>query len=232
MATFDRDWFRAQLTSYLKDDSLDIELDTFLDLAAKRVSQVLRCFEMELQLTLGLAPLQDGVLDGGFASVNTEGVVDGGDAFASSFDATRPYMEIPGGLIAILSVQALGTNDTFYNLRSVGMHEANKWRKETGRAQVYVVENSNIYPYPFSEGSYKARILQEVEFPLQGNEVPAAITAYPFIFLDAALAEAYDWKQDEIMSQKYMQKWVAEAQTVRDNWENENAGEALAVRAV
>ena len=229
---FDRAWFRQQLSSYLKDDSLDAELDTFLDLGAKRVSQVLRCLEMELTLTLGLAPLLEGVVDGGFAVANTEGVIDGGNAQASAFDSSIPYMVIPGGLIAILAVQALGDRGKFYNLRAVGGHDANPWRESTGDPIVYLVENQNIYPLPFREGSYKARILQEVEFPLQDADIPAAVSAYPFIFLDAALAEAWDWKQDPEMSASYTQKWVRQAQQVRDNYEKEKLGETLAQRAV
>lgn len=45
-----RQWFRDQLASYLKDATLSAEIETFIDLGAARVYDVLECREMEQEL--------------------------------------------------------------------------------------------------------------------------------------------------------------------------------------
>ena len=93
------------------------------------------------------------------------------------------------------------------------------------------MERQRIYPLPFTEGNFRAIFLVEVEIPVGDNET-GALTSYPYVFLNAALAEAYDWKQDPEMNARYEGKWIQEASQVRDIYRSEHSGETPAVRAV
>ena len=94
-----------------------------------------------------------------------------------------------------------------------------------------MVEDSKVYPLPFAEADYRAIYLREVEIPI-GDNLDDVLTAYPMIFLNAALAEAYDWKQDPEMSQRMTNKWFEEATAVTNNYLNERMGDAPAMRAI
>ena len=226
---YHREWLRENIKQYLHDSSLDAQLDTFIDLGAKRVSQILECWEMEQTISNTIIVQGAVVVDGGSAGSSTDLILNGGNAFNSSSEAPPGnYIALPVGAKRILGVQVLD-NDEWRNLRAVGRHEAGKY-KGTGTALYYVVEGREIQPLPVMDGTYRAQILAEVEIPLLTEEVQA-LTSYPFIFLNAALSEAYDWKQNEVMAQRYEQKFVIEAREVSDNYRNARGGEVLSVRA-
>jgi hypothetical protein len=115
------------------------------------------------------------------------------------------------------------------NLRSIVKHEAYEY-KTSGVPKVYLLEDGKIYPYPMQEGTYRAIFLMEVEIP-ENDETPAVV-AYPYVFLNAALAEAYDWKQDVEMAMRYEQKWQLEAIEARKLYRGEHAGETPSMRAI
>lgn len=227
---FNRNWLKAQLASYLKDATLGAELDTWIDLGAKRVSQVLECWEMETELFNSLVIPLDGGLDGGYADGTNTIVVDGGDAFNQDPDsAPRQYIVMPDRMIRTIAVQAL-SNGEWRNLKAIPKHNAYAF-KVTGQPSSYLIERQRIYPLPFVDGQYRAIFLTEVQIPVGDNET-GALTSYPYVFLNAALAEAYDWKQDAEMNARYEQKWIAEASQVRDIYRSEHVGETPAMRAV
>lgn len=227
---YNREWLKTQIQSYLQDSSITAELDTWIDLGAKRVSQVLECWEMEQDLTLGLSGLINNCsLDGGDASGGGD-AINGGDAFGNPEQSGQEYITIPSGTKRILSVQ-YRDDAILYDLRSIGRHDSAGYKAATGRPVVYLIEYRNIYPLPFASGDYVAAVLAEVVIPDGTGEVDA-LTSYPFIFLNAALSEAYDWKQDPEMMGRYENKWVAEAEQVKAIYNREKSGEVLAMRAV
>ncbi len=228
---FNRQWLGEQIAGYLKDDTLGPHLDTFIDIAAKRVSQVLECWEMEQEIVNTIQISGRTSVDGGNATGGGGGLVlDGGDAFKAD-DVTPPgnYLTLPEGTRRVLGVQVL-SNGIYRNLRSVGRHEANAY-KGTGSPFYYYVEGKQIRPLPVRDGTYKAQILREVVIPAGTNEVDA-LNAYPFVFLNAALSEAYDWKQNEAMALRYEQKWLNEANEIAGNYRNARGGEVLEVRSI
>lgn len=227
---YNRNWLKQQIAYYLKDDSVSIHLDTWIDLGAKRVSQALECFEMENILYNSLRFVATGGLDGGFADGDNLVVIDGGDAFSDDPTAApTDYILMPPRFRRLVSVQVLD-NGIWRNIRSVPKHEATAY-KRVGSPLVYLVEDRKIYPLPFNEGDYRAIYLREVEIPV-GNNEDDALTAYPFIFLNAALSEAYDWKQDAEMNNRYEGKWIQEAQQVTGIYQSEHTGETPSMRAI
>lgn len=227
---YSRAWLRTQLASFLKDSSLSAELDTFIDLGAKRASQILECWEMEQTLANQLSVAAEGELDGGNASASTVDVVDGGDPYNADPDAApKPYIEIPSTVRRILGVQVL--DSVWRNLKAMPRHDAAVFKAGTGTPAYYYVETRYIYPIPMMAGSYRTQVIAEVQIPETDTGEVDALTSYPMVFLNAALAEAYDWKQDPEMSARYEQKWIAEAQAVRSAYRGESQGEALAMRA-
>jgi hypothetical protein len=229
---YNRNWLRTEIAGYLHDDSVSANIDTWIDIGAKRVSQVLECWEMEVSIVNSLATIVGaGVIDGGNA--NGGGVIiDGGDAYnADPEGQALPYLPISGTTKRIIEVQVL-RNSEWRNLRSVPKHEASRYKTDGGgTASVYRVENRKIYPLPFQPGDYRAIVLQEVQIPAGDNENDA-LTSYPFIFLNAALAEAYDWKQNAEMNGRYESKWIQEAEQIKLVYRGERGGETPSMRAM
>lgn len=197
-----RDWLKEQIPTYLHDASVDGQLDTWIDIAAYRLSQVLKCREMEATLTkvtgeeyITLASDQQ-VLDSRY----------------------------------LTDVQWLNESGAYVNLRSVPAHDAGRYKRD-GRPSVYHLEDSKIYPLPYQEGEYRALCLVQLVVP-DGTTSTAALLAYPHLFLYAALNEAYDWKQDPEMSARYQTKWLEDAQRITRIYESERVGDAPAMRAV
>jgi hypothetical protein len=227
---FNRNWLKAQIASYLKDESVAANLDVWIDLAAKRISQVLECFEMETLQGNSLRFSAEDGLDGGFADGTNLIIIDGGDAYNQDPSAApTEWIQLPARFRRLVAVQAYD-NGVWRNLRSVPKHEASAY-KRSGVPLVYLIEDSRIYPLPFAEADYRAIYLREVEIPI-GDNPDDVLTAYPMIFLNAALAEAYDWKQDNEMNMRYEQKWQQEAMQVTAIYRSEHTGETPAMRAV
>jgi hypothetical protein len=228
---YDRDWLRQQVSSYLHDAKAATLIDTWIDIGAKRASQVLRCWEMESEITIGLAGvLQTGNLDGGSAAGGGV-VVDGGDAFNTQVDEPLPYMDIPLSVKEILGVQWLDQEGQWRNLTALSRH-ASRAQKRAGIPANYLVENRRIYPYPYQAGQYRTQVIDEVVIPITSDDEIPALTSYPFIFLNAALSEAFDWKQDDTMNARYESKWFTEATMITNNYQEDRSGESLAMRAV
>ena len=197
---YNRDWLRAQIASYLHDSSVIDHLDNWIDIGAKRVSQVLQCKEMMGEL-------------------------------ARSQGASDDFIELDTTTRHVLGVQWQDRQGRYINLESVPRHEA-MYYKRTGTPSVYTIEQRKIYPLPFADGNYKVQVMQEVIIPSDGQAQVDALTAYPFIFLNAALAEGYDWKQNLEMLARYDNKLGAEVAEVTKNFMNERVGDTPAMRAV
>jgi hypothetical protein len=232
---YNRNWLRTQIASFLKDQSLSSNLDTFIDLGAKRVSQVLECWEMEglLENTL-VTTMCTGVVDGEFADNGlTLLVIDGGDAFNTDPDAAPlSYIVIPATVRRLLGVQVLDRAGSIWrNLKSIPKHEAQLYKGPAGQPVYYYVETRYIHPLPAMAAAYRTQVLFEVVIPVGDNEIDA-LASYPMVFLNAALQEAYDFKQDPEMSARYESKWVTEAEAARAIYRGEHGGETLAMRAV
>jgi hypothetical protein len=227
---YSRNWLREQVAGYLKDASVSAHLDTWIDIGAKRVSQILECAEMETAIENSLRVSESGTVDGGNASGSNVFVIDGGDAFNQDpAAAPKDYIELTTRYKRLVSVQVLD-NGIWRNLRTIPKHEAAPY-KRAGIPQVYLVENRRVYPLPQSSGAFRVIVLAEVEVP-DGDNEDAVLSAYPHLFLNAALAEAFDWKQDENMVARYEQKWRQEAEEIRALYRSEHNGETPSMRAV
>jgi hypothetical protein len=199
MPTYNRDWLRAQIRGYLHDDSVDSISDTWIDIGAKRVSQILECAEMEADLTRATG-------------------------------APDAFIALPSNVRKLLGVQWFNAS-RWSNLRSVPRHLASAY-SSSGTPCVYKIESRNVYPLPYVDGDYKAQVLQDVVIPDDAFTETPALSAHPYMFLNAALAEAYDWKQNMEMVQRYEAKWSAEADTISAEYNSEITGEVPAMRAI
>ena len=225
---YTRQWLQDQIRSYLKDRSLTLaELDTFIDVSVSRLCQVLECTEMETIITGTVQAV--GAIDGGNAgSVNTQ-EIDGGDAFNSGEVVLSPAaIPLSSNHKRIVVVQYLRDGD-WYALRSVPKHEAAAYKVE-GQPCVYYIEDSQVFPIPRKEGNARVIALEFFELPDTGSH--PVLQAYPFLFLNAALAEAYDWKQDEVANQRYENKWIGDAEAVTTLYRTTHQGETLSMRAI
>ena len=126
---YSRNWLKTQIASYLKDASLSAELDTFIDIGAKRISGLLECWEMEQVVSNSLTfSFQQGLLDGGGASGTSTVVVDGGDAYNADPEAApKNYIEFYGLYKRLVAVQTLD-NGIWRNLNAVPKHEASAYK--------------------------------------------------------------------------------------------------------
>ena len=164
---YDRQWLRDQVASYLHDAATSPLLDTWIDIGAKRVSSVLRCWEMESELSVGLAVVTElGVADGGSASGGGT-IIDGGDAFAGQVQQDS-FITLPAGVQDILGVQWQNNSGEWINLTALSKHEAGPY-KRAGTPSHYLIENRRIYPYPIADGNYKAQSVSEVVIPAGGR---------------------------------------------------------------
>lgn len=195
---FDRAWLRSQIPFYIKDNSLSVHLDTFIDLGAKRLSNILQCRELE------------------------------GELVRSAGDSDS-FIAMPSNVRRLLGVQYQNNAGQYVNLRSVGRHAAAPF-KGVGQPQVYFIQDSNIYPAPFNDGNYLVQTMEEAVVPETGES--AALTMYPYVFLYAALAEAYDWKEDEERRLHCEGKWMADAEQITRIYLSDRMGETPAVRAI
>lgn len=197
---YNRDWLKAQIQSYLHDTSITAHLDTWIDIAAKRVSQVMQCAEMESDLTR----------------------LTGDSVTAIPLEST---------VRRVIGVQWKNFSGNWINLRSTPRHAAGQYKRD-GTPCVYLIEEREIKPLPYSDADYRAQVLQEVVIPNDGTAEVEALTAHPFVFLNAALAEAYDWKQNPDMLARYDRKWQSEAESITNLYLSERIGDTPAMRAI
>ncbi len=197
MTVYNREWLKTQIRGYLHDDGVDNISDTWIDIGAKRVSQVMECAEMEAELL-------------------------------RSAGAADVFITLPSDVRRLLGVQWFN-NSRWTNLRSIPRHLSGCY-SSYGTPGVYWIEQRKIYPLPFVDGDYKAQVLVDVVIPLT-DETPA-LTAHPYVFLNAALSEGYDWKQNMEMVQRYDNKWNSEANTITAEYNSEITGEVPAMRAI
>jgi hypothetical protein len=144
--------------------------------------------------------------------------------------APEQYISLPKGTRKLLSV---GFNSTlgFTHLRSLPRHSTD-YVPGAGPALFYRVEQKRVFPLPFNDTDYEALILQDVEIPADDQETVAALSAYPTLYLTAALAEAYDWKQNMEMGQRYTMKWRDLADSITTMYNSEIVGDTPAMRAM
>lgn len=195
---YNRDWLKNEIQSYLHDDSVTATLDTWIDMGALWVSQNLRCYEMEAEVTR---------------------------------NAPDEFLQLTARHRHLISVQWLKNGMIWVPLKTLAKHEA-QYYKRSGNPGGYYIEDRKVYPAPFVDGEYKARVLENVVIPDDGQTEVAALTAYPFLFLNAALAEAYDWKQNEPLSARYERKAASQAEQVTADYLADRVGETPAQRAI
>ena len=227
---FDRQWLRDQVKGYLHDGQVDAHVDTWIDIAVGRIANVLQCYEMEGDLTLGLTVLDSGELNGGDAVALPGNFIDGGDAYGDAVEG-KPFFEMTNLHRRLLGVQWQNSQGIWENLRSVPRHEASRY-KVNGSPRVYLVENRRVYPLPYQNGNYRAQMLFYPLIGVTADSTNDTLESYPYIFLNAALTEAYDWKQDEVMHQRYESKWLREAQEVTSVYLGDRTGDTPSMRAM
>lgn len=144
--------------------------------------------------------------------------------------APEQFIQLPPGTRKLLSVTRTA-NGGMVHLRSQSRHAADMYQG-VGLSRFYRIDRKMIYPYPWSDADYQALILKDVEIPADGTEEVDALSAYPTLYLTAALAEAYDWKQNGEMGQRYTMKWRDLADSITSIYRSEIVGEVPAMRAM
>jgi hypothetical protein len=195
---YNRGWLRTLIGSYLHDNGVAAIADTWIDVAAKRVSMVLECREMEAEL-------------------------------ARLTGDPDTFIPLPNTVRKVLAV-CWNYTGRERALRSIPKHYKTQY-DINGTPAVYWIENSTIKIGPFTDGDYVARVVQDVEIPADDQAEIPALTSHPYVFLNAALAEAYDWKQNAEMVARFEGKWREEASIVTAEYLNEQAGDAPAMRS-
>ena len=136
---------------------------------------------------------------------------------------------LPDDVVSVFIVAYLGTTGII--LRSVPTHQWSRYQ-DTGTPAIYQVRNDSINIRPFTEGNYAVWYYSRINLLDDPGATHPALTAYPFLFLDAALAECYDYKQDAELMQRYQDKWLAEVHEINRVTRKLRAGDAPAMRAM
>lgn len=136
---------------------------------------------------------------------------------------------ITSDMIIIESLEYSG-NQGWQDLRSATRFEG-QYFEGSGTPCVWLNQEKQIMPAPYSDGTYRLTYMGDTEVPADDTTTDV-MTAYPFIFLNAALAEAYDWKQNPEQSARWEGKWIKEAIDITAIYKSERAGDAPAMRAM
>lgn len=194
-----RAWLKTNIASVIKDHTLSTSLDTWIDIGAARLGEILRCREMETSIVRGVG-------------------------------APDPFIPLAEDTQEILAVQKGSEDGNYYNLRGMVKVQADMY-KGAGTSVAYYVEDSKVYPIPFNDTNFIVLTLDRPSVPVAEDETTALLTQYPYLFLDAALVEAYDFKEDNERVVRYDAKWRDAARTIRNTYERTRFGEGLAMRA-
>ena len=130
----------------------------------------------------------------------------------------------------VVSVSAVGFQGGAI-LRSLPTHQIRRY-PETGTPAFYRIKVNNVRFIPFMAGEYGIRYFSRINLLDDPGATHPALTAYPFVFLDAALAECYDYKQDAELMQRYQDKWLAEVHEINRVTSKLRAGDAPAMEAM
>lgn len=136
---------------------------------------------------------------------------------------------ITADMVIIESLEYSG-NQGWQNLRSATRFQ-DQYFEGSGTPCVWLKQDGQIVPAPYSDGAYRLTYMGATEVPID-DSTTEVMTAYPFLFLNAALAEAYDWKQNPEQSARWEAKWINEAVDISAIYRSERAGDAPAMRAM
>jgi len=146
-------------------------------------------------------------------------------------DAPENYIDCGAEFQEVLRVSTPSDGGGSRVLEAVGSHDWLHGAANGGTPWAYYVEGARIYPLPFGNQDYSAVVLARPVVPVVDTDTNAVLTAFGFLFLNAALVEGFDYKQDETLTVRYENKWTAEAQAITRAYEKNRRGEALAMRA-
>lgn len=137
--------------------------------------------------------------------------------------------DLPADVVTVSQVAYLG--DRTIQLRSIPTHQWTYYQ-DTGTPAVYQTKLDRLLIRPFMAGNYGIWYFSRMTLLDDPGATLPALTAYPFLFLDAALAECYDYKQDAELMQRYQDKWLAEVHEINRVTAKLRAGDAPAMRAI
>jgi hypothetical protein len=120
-----------------------------------------------------------------------------------------------------------------YALRSIASHQVEQWASRSGGQPLfYEMRGDWIAVRPFVAGTYELTYWQNTDIPDDpATEIPA-LTAYPFLFLNAALEAGYQWKQDEEQRVRMRDQWLGEVREVNATSARRDSGDVPAQRAI
>lgn len=204
MATvYGRAWLREQVQSYIHDNNLDTEAETWVDLALKEVSRVLRCKETLSGELVDLSTQIFNVWTPPADFIEEETVIE---------VSGEPFNRLPCVVDQqIDEFQAIGKNSS----RPLAYFWSGNTIQMTNAASTAII---NV--------AFHA----EVQLDDDAATHPA-VTAFPGLFLDAVKAQAYDWKEDTERQAMFEQKWRSKATELRRLYEGEKYGTAITMRA-
>ena len=194
---YNRKWLRDQVAAFMHDRNLGNQVDTFIDIAITKISQLLESQYNEKQVTRSLT--------------------------------ASPY-GVEADMVSIRNIH-YQTSQGGYLLTSVPSHNIEKYAT-TGNPAVYAVNANSIVIKPFSAGDYDITYFGSMTLGTNDTDTFPALQNYPFLFLDAALAEGYDYKQDPDQRTRYQDKWITEAHEINRRSRTLRQGDVPAMRTL
>ena len=200
MATYNRAWLRSNVASYLHDQNLGSTVDTFIDIGALRIGQMLESTANEKLSQFTIT------------------------------DATNP---LPDDIVRMRAVFYQLDNGQSVALKSMPTHAISAYvLSSTSTPLFYTIVGDNIVVRPYTAGTYELDYWSTVTIGDNDADTNPALTAYPFIFLNAALEAGYQFKEDESMMMRSQALWTDEVTQINRASRKLAAGDVPAARSV
>jgi hypothetical protein len=148
----------------------------------------------------------------------------------SNVNITESEHAVPAEWVSINLVE-YPADSTMYALLSVPKHNLANYGN-TGMPAVYNMLGGVLRIAPFVGGTYQVTRFEKVTIPADDAGTNGALEANPQVFLSAALIEAFDYKQDAGMVQRYSVKLENEVRQINLATRRLNRGDAPSQRAV
>lgn len=152
----------------------------------------------------------------------------------TTYNIATADFPLPDEAISI-RVLAYRTAQDSYLLRSVPTHQLANYNDTgvaSGSPAVYSIIGGVLKIRPFIAGDYDVTTFTGVDIGPAASDTNDSLEQYPYIFLDAALVEAFDYKQDGTYAGRYESKWLGAVEQVNRVSRKLDQGDVPAMRAM
>ena len=134
--------------------------------------------------------------------------------FVIDFDITQNTQELPSNFVDIRALQA-PTNNGFRLLRSGTLHEMSEYsRANSGHAAYYQINAKTISLAPRQLGTFKLDYFAEPAALVADQDTNSVLLDYPYLYLYAALVEAFFYTQEPAGHEKALAQYVGEIEKI------------------